>query len=349
MKTKTLALGLVFLLVAGGSITYWCWTRTPAYSLKQIERAFRTHDVALFENHVDTESVSSRLIDDMMAHALNESEQKTGAEGLGTALAAGMIQLMKPRLVGAVKEQAVRFIEEGSFESENQEAPESDSERITLHGISKKIGAGKSSFTGVKFTKTQGKIAIMGLGFHNDQLDADQILELKLRDMGNHWRLVEFSNVPDLLEETAELEAARLAKINGPVLQQISEAVEVNYFRKNARSDRWGISKNVDLDLSVRNTSSRAIAGFSANLRIFDPTGQLVKEISVRDEDPIAPWEYGGGVWSVDVNMFDAAENRLYELPSEEIQFDIEFTRVIFDDGIELKVFKSLDETAHQK
>jgi hypothetical protein len=346
-KTKLIAVILSAVLLAGGAFAYWHWTRTPTYSLRQIQKAVETHDVPKFEKHVDVESLSSRLIDDMMSEALKETQ--SGSEELGTALAAGLVQLMKPRLVEAVREQVVRLVERGNFGSSTPATSESDSEKVSLQTISEQIGADQDSFKGITHIKKQGKIALVALGFRNAKLDADLILELKLRDMGGYWQLAEFANVVQLLQEIKSLEAARLAEANEPIRSRISQTLQVAHAKKTNRSDRWGISKNVDLAISVRNTSSREVTAFSATVRLFDPDGKLVKELNIRDQDLIAPSGTGGGRWSVDVNMFDASANRLYDLPSEKVRIEVAFNRVVFGDGTELKVFESLNEVHQQR
>lgn len=343
-KTKLVSTVLAAVLLAGAAFAYWHWTRTPTYSLRQIQKAVEAHDVAKFEKHVDVEGVSSRLIDDMMSQALKETQSQSGAEALGTALGAGLVQLMKPRLVEAVREQAVRLVERGSFGSSTPAISESDSEEISLRSMSEQIGADESSFKGIEYIKKQGKIALVGLGFRNSELDADLVFELKLRDMGGYWQLTEFANLIELLQKIRSLEAERLAEVNEPIRSQISQTLQVEDARKKNRSDRWGISKYVDLVISVRNGSTRTVTAFSASVRVFDPAGELAKEINIRDNDPIGSSETGGGVWSVDVNMFDASDNRLYELPPEQARIEVDFNRIEFADGTELKVLQSLDE-----
>jgi len=350
MTKKKLAVGaFAALLLVGGALAYWQWTRTPTYSLRQIKKAVETHDVARFEQYVDLDGVSSRLIDDMMSGALKGTDSQSGAEALGTALGAGLVQLMKPRLVEVIREQAVRLVETGSFGSSPEATPESDSESVSLQSMFEQAGANEDSFRGIEYIKKQGKIALVGLGFRNARLDADLVLELKLRDMGGYWQLAEFANVKELRRKIESLEAARLAEVNEPIRSQINETLQVDHTRKKTRSDKWGISKYVDLVISVRNTSTRDVTGFSAIVRVFDSAKELVKEVNIGDEDRIGPSQTGGGVWSVDVNMFDASDNRLYELPSEQTRIEVEFTRVAFGDGHALKVFQSLHDVSKER
>jgi len=348
-KTKLIVLTLAAMLLAGGGIAYWHWTCTPTYSLRQIQRAIETHDVAKFEKHVDIQGVSSRLIDDMMSKVLQDTQPQSGAEAFGTAFGLGLIQLMKPRLVEAIREQAIRFVEQGSSGIASSITSQNESGEVSLQSISNKIGAGEDNFEGITYVKEQGKIALVGLGFRNVKLDADLILELKMRDMGGYWQLAEFANFVDLLQEINTLETARLAELNEPIRQKILLTLRIDAAKKSNRSDRWGISKNIDIEIFVRNISKRVVTGFSATALLFDRSGELIKEINIRDEDRIAPSKKGGGVWSIDVNIFDDSDNRLYELPSGQIRFEIAFKRIVFDDGSELKLFESLDEVLQQK
>jgi hypothetical protein len=190
---------------------------------------------------------------------------------------------------------------------------------------------------------------LVGLGFRNAELDADLVLELKMRDMGGYWQLAEFSNLIDLLQEITSLQTARLAEVNEPIRQEISQTLQVDRAKKTNRSDRWGISKYVAIEISVRNKSTREVTGFSAAIRLLDSTGELVKEVNISDNDRIAPSKTGRGVWRIDVNMFDASDNRLYDLPSEQVRFEVAFKRVVFGDGSELKLFESLDEASRQE
>jgi len=208
-KRKLVSVALAAVLLAGAAFAYWHWTRTPTYSLRQMQKALETHDVAKFEKYVDVKCVSSRLIDDMMIEALKESQSQSGAEALGTALGAGLVQLMKPRLVGAVHEQFIRLVERGSFRSSTPATSESASEESSLRSMSEQIGADDGSFKGIEYIKKQGKIALVGLEFRNAELDADLVLELKLRDMGGYWQLVEFANLTELLQKTKGLQEVK--------------------------------------------------------------------------------------------------------------------------------------------
>ena len=92
-KKKLVAGAFAVLLLVVGALVYWQWTRTPTYSLRHIQKAVETHDVAEFKQYVDLDGVSSRLIDDIMSEALEGTDDQDDAEALGTALGAGLISM----------------------------------------------------------------------------------------------------------------------------------------------------------------------------------------------------------------------------------------------------------------
>jgi hypothetical protein len=184
-----LAVGVA--LFAG--VIYWQWTSSPTYSLSRIRSAVDEHDVVAFEKHVDVDTVASRLIDDLMA----ASTQPDDAEDIGAAIATGMVELLKPRLVGMVKEQTLRLVEDGTFS-----LPEGEGAAL---GHLARLDPRSGGFRGIGSTEVRGKVAVVGLEFHDEELDADFVLELKLRDMGGYWRLVELSNIAEVLAQIEEI------------------------------------------------------------------------------------------------------------------------------------------------
>lgn len=58
----------------------------------------------------------------------------------------------------------------------------------------------------------------------------------------------------------------------------------------------------------------------------------------------LRPDETGGGVWEIDVNRFDSSETRLFDLNRSDARIALSYTRVLFEDGEELKIYESLSE-----
>lgn len=343
-KARVLIPSMLVVALVGGFFVHRHYTRRPEYSLHQIQRALEIHDVAKFEKHVDLESVTSRLIDDALASSSQGTESlQDGPEALGSAIGAGLIQLMKPRLVSAFRDQVLRWVETGSV-GDQRDSASADAPEISLNSMFRRAGAGEGGFRGIDYVKKQGKIALVGLGLRNATLESDLAVELKLRDVGGYWQLVELSNLPQLLARIEQLEAQRLAALNEPIRAEIARTMLLEHASKKNRTDDWGISKTVDIGLSIRNLSGRRISEYYATIKVVRPSGAIVKEMSVKDLDGLEPGGLGGGVWSRDVNMFDVSDNALYDLPSGQAGIEVEFTRIVFDQGTELKVFRSLAE-----
>jgi hypothetical protein len=343
LKTKIIAISTVGILLIGSVIALLYWIQTPTHSFHQILDALETHDVTQFEQYVDIESVSSRLVDDVMSMALAEDQQKSEAEELGSAFAAGLLQMMKPSLVALIHEQVTRLVENGNFGSVSGQT-ESDATDVDLGDMAENIGAGADSFQGITYVKKSGKIAHVGLTFSNSELESDIVLELMMRDVGKHWQLAEFSNLVSLLEAISQLEAEKLAEANEPILQELAQTLQVESTKKTTRSDRYGFTKNVDLEVIILNTSEFIVNSFFAVIRLTDGAGEIIKEVSIKDDKSIKPGKTGGGRWSVEVNMFDSSENRLYEIPGSEVYFEVIFKEIVFENGRVLRMFESIDE-----
>lgn len=184
---RGIAFGLAAGLMASGAFGYWYWIQTPKYSLGQIRKAFATHDVSKFEEYVDVESVLSRLIDALMKYTMPIPPGETGDSSAA----------LKTQMHDVARERVLRLIEEGFPDSS---ASESESEDAELRTILQKAGVDEDGFLRVTYIKKQGKIALAGLGFRNTKRDADETIELKMRDVGQHWQVIELTNVIELLD-----------------------------------------------------------------------------------------------------------------------------------------------------
>lgn len=354
-KQKT---GLVVLAVAGvfGSLmlvgfggvaavaAYWHWTTTPQYSLSQIKHAVDTHDVALFERHVDVDSVVGRFIDDIMVYSTPELQPDNGAEAMGSALAEGLVQLMKPKLVEIARDQVVRFVEDGSagMASVKPRAGAGVTD-MDLKKASKGLLAPGQIGT-VAYVRAEGKIALVGMTIHNDDLDQDVVLELKLRDMDGYWRLVEVSNVPQLLAELDALRAKRVEEANMPIRQQIDAVASVESARKKSSRSRWSFSRTVGVEASVRNLSTRPISALAGTMTFTDAAGGKLHSAGVKAEVAIGPAEVDILRWDFDASPFDAEWTRVYEPADDAVRVTVDIRHVRFPDGTELKLFESFEE-----
>ena len=218
-------LAMLICLIAGG-LWYRNYTRSPEYSLLKIREAIGQHDVDLFEKHVDVDGVTSSLIDQLMAQMYEEAD----GQGLGGALAQGLIGLMKPRLTDVLKEQILNAVETGSFEQESKGQEDSGGLDLSLTNIVE-TGSG-TEFEGIDQITKEGKIAYVGLKLRpKDSKQGTLVLTVKMRDRGGYWQVAELTNAGEIIQELrgpeqiAANESSAISTCRNIVTSQITYAV----------------------------------------------------------------------------------------------------------------------------
>lgn len=195
---------LIVILLVAGALGYWYWTTTPTYSVLQIRSSIKNHDVAAFEKYADIDSLASHMVDDLLTKPV---QQALGPGIIGQLLGYGLGVFVKPVMVSGIKEQIVSYIEGESRESTSyQDDGAKQSSTHVFRGIPGQLGFGGKIFQGIDYVRTEGKLSYVGLKLHNEKHDADLVLELKLRDAGGHWRLVELSNLQSFMGKIVELQ-----------------------------------------------------------------------------------------------------------------------------------------------
>jgi len=280
-KSKITFISLAVIIIAGLGFAYWYWTGTPTYSLQQVQKALETNDVVKFEKHVDIKSISSRLIDDLMNFTLKEPQPQSELEGFGISLAAGLVHLMKPHLIDSIYSQTIRQVEKGNFGNFNSQEGTEDSQEINvdIDDISEQLGVDKESFSGVSYIRKDGKVALAGLAFQSKDFGESMILELRLRNMGRYWQVVEISNITELLQEIEIIEAASLERSEGTEQPDIFDVEVSDISLKNIRQYFVANERVGDLfvieGLAVNNHNSEP-AIITIKVELYDQSGQTI-------------------------------------------------------------------------
>ncbi len=235
MKRKLLlsVLGLVAVLVGG----FYYYTTTPTYSVLQIRNAVQDHDVALFEKHVDVDTLFNRLIDDVMAQALSQAanEDDSGWSTLGSALGAGIMQMMKPTLVSGLKSSTLRYVETGELVKGGQGVAASAAPAVASDAAKKASLEGMASSFGLEQlqpqdyrVEKQGKVAIVTIPYRNEHLDLPLEMKFTLRDQGGYWQLVQFNNAAEIMSAIEQEQQRRLTEANNKMTAAPQKPVSVN-------------------------------------------------------------------------------------------------------------------------
>ncbi|MBQ5343591.1 MAG: DUF2939 domain-containing protein, partial [Acidaminococcaceae bacterium] len=102
---KKLLMGLLGLVVLGIAFFFFYVVKTPHYSLYQIHKAVQTHDTALFQRHVDLDSVYGNGLDDLISSGMKR-EKTIGMD----PFVAGIMKLVKPTVLQAMKDATLESI-----------------------------------------------------------------------------------------------------------------------------------------------------------------------------------------------------------------------------------------------
>jgi len=197
-RTGIITLAIVVLIVASG-IIFYRYTTTPKYSLLQIKKAFDQHDFTSFEKYVDIESITNNLIDQYLENHFDVNRTKDKEEIISGYLSKGLIEVIKPKLNTIIKHQLAGIIETGTFEDQKKKENSKDIQSSFSDSLSKSDNV-KKIFQGFEYEKKEGKICYVGIKFFNEKSKSTSILDLKMRDKGGYWQVVEILDVSEFAE-----------------------------------------------------------------------------------------------------------------------------------------------------
>jgi hypothetical protein len=177
----TLALIAILLLAGIGAAVWWIdFTHSPAYSIGQLAEAVQRRDWDGVQKYVDIDSVVRHAVDAAVSKAV-----KQDTTGLG-ALAAGIVKSTKADLVAQAKLTLRQGVEQGQS-------------TLATDSIS---SVGFFAINQVKSVTYVGDEALVTVEV---PLARGKPLELKLRmkRVGDHWRVIAIDNILDLLGSAA--------------------------------------------------------------------------------------------------------------------------------------------------
>jgi hypothetical protein len=158
-------------LLAGGG--YWFYVRTPTYSLRQLGRAYETHDTASFERHVDVDAVCNAAVDAFLAQA-KDRPPKDKWDAAGQGLGDAVVNLLRPQIVANVRRQIRSAVLKGTTE---------DGRRFRVRNGD---------------VTRDGKVATAEI-FVEEEGHQPLRVDLRLRDAGGYWQVVEIANLGELM------------------------------------------------------------------------------------------------------------------------------------------------------
>ena len=342
MKKKKLLIGLaifLFIILSIG-ICYWQYTKSPKYSLLQAKKAFEHHDLNNFEKYIDVKSIIDSLIDQLIEINTEKEQPKNEWQLLGEALGRGLISVLKPKIIKSARLQIAKFIETGKLENGKQ-GNKSDEMNFSILGIWKKAGGEKISFQGIKYIKKEGDTAYVGLKFYHKEYNTNLILELKMKDKGGYWQVVELSNFVNYMRKLDELETKRINELNKPIIKKLNKILTIEKIEKSSRRSGWGgIDKKIIFTIIVRNNSKKAIDTYKILLICKTLDGKELKRVTIVRDGYVGPGEIDIKSWTINVNMFLTDDNLLFDTPQSNLEISPVIQYIKFSDGSVIKLYK---------
>ena len=276
---KWIALVVVVALIIGGIGGYMYYKRTPAYSLKLIEESVKEHNWEKFNRHVDVKEIADSAFDDLVAASMSED---TSVDSGMKTLAAGFIQMFKPMVVNALQDGIKEFVETGTRtgskdDKQNKEQAKDDQGNQAADNLLKNTRAAETKFTGIKSTETEGSIATVTLGLHDEKLSADYEIKLRMNQLDDGtWRLAKISNLKEFYKSVQEAEKKKLDQLNAPIRSEIDNAVKIGDIAGVVQQkDSYGFSYELILSADAQINASKPLSGFSGDITVTNPSGEV--------------------------------------------------------------------------
>jgi len=210
---KNLLVFLILLAVAAGG-GYWFYTTTPQYAVAQAADAMKKHDAGRFSNWVNVNTVSSNMIEDLLAEPVKNS---IGIGILERIVGLGIISVFKPTLADSMEKQIVRYVATAPKQQSGSQVAEGDEEATPkekgfvetlaamikpppLKEVLKEYGFTKANYRGLGASDQSGDTAHVGLKFFNPKLNRNLEVQLELNNGSGHWQIVRLSNLQSVLK-----------------------------------------------------------------------------------------------------------------------------------------------------
>ena len=297
LRRRLLILVPLIATIGATCATYWYWTGTPAYAIRQIDKSLATHDVDTFHVYVDMDNVASRLIDDLVSFAQALQSARIEDE----ALHAVILHSLKPPLVELVIQQLERVIEDGlSLDAPPTQFAERP-EHYLISTILNELGVARQQLRTPTDARVDGKIALVSVFFRNEELDRELTIEMKLRKVGHKWQVVELSNVQEVLAEIHNHYSTQFAAICSTFSRDIqSNKPQTDWYTPPAGLTR---KRNfVGLQTLEQSTQTNSLVTprlgvleFEALSTVVDDSGKSWKQ----SRNMVMTFDYDHNAWAV--------------------------------------------------
>ena len=343
MRTRTklilsVALILVVCISVGALFYFSGQKKTPEHSINLLSNAIKQNDLATFEKHFDLETFYAQSFDDVIAPTLRQPTD----DGINDFLAS-IMATVKQSFVNSMVEQTRRYVESGSLESDNK-APE----QILAKKFTELTDFRNTTFKSVRNTKIEGNIAYVDVAIHQNQVDEDFTLQVKMRKLQDEtWCVVGINNIHEFLAEISKKKAEKLAVLNKPLSKKIQEQIAITSEKfEHKKNNRYGASYAFSYNPTVEFKQGKQVAEFIGQVDVYNKNKDRVFSQKFVNSGPFPVNTKQEFHFSWPLNPFVPSEKELINTSDSDLTVKAEIIRVNFVDGSELHLMGSMPGAA---
>jgi len=200
MKKRLFILIILIVIIIISGYYFWSIIKSPQYSLKQLKKAISENNITMFEKYVDLDSVIDNLITqayEYYSSSPEEDKKNTHWDNIRQEIGNSVLSVIKPNLKAVIRKEVIRYVKTGQLPDNR------DSNSGIYYFISDllkdKINPRQWEHQSINYTDIEGNFANVGLTYYDMAKSTNIIVEVKMREMGGYWQVIEIINTKHLL------------------------------------------------------------------------------------------------------------------------------------------------------
>lgn len=340
---KKIGIGVVVVILCALAYYFLYWIKTPTYSLALIREALQKHDVTKFEKHVDLDSLYNKAFED----AIVGQSKITGEDIMSNPFAAGILMAMKPATVSYLKHETIKVVKGQEVKTEKSKKQDSP----IAEALSGKFGKQTNEIKDVSTISKEGNIANVLIKIYDSSVKGEYEVKLKMSRLDDDtWRVIEVTNLPEMMVTMDKLYKKRLAEINAPIQKQIEESMKITLDKIYVLGDGnpFFETYKVNIPVTFENLSEKDIEYFKCGINIKDVNGKSLQSGVFSDMKTLKAKTKFSTSLNKKLNQFINEDKKIINNPNgTKAEGIIELIK--FSDGTELKLYDTIPEPEKTK
>lgn len=200
MKRRLFILIILIVIIIISGYYFWSIIKSPQYSLKQLKKAISENDIIMFEKYVDLDSIIDSMITQVYkfySSSPEEDDKNTRWDSIRQEIGDSVLSVIKPNLKELIKKEIIKYVETGQL-PDNRES-NSGIYYFVSDLLKEKINPRQWEHQSINYTDIKGNFANVGLTYYDMAKNTNIIVEVKMREMGGYWQVIEIINTKHLL------------------------------------------------------------------------------------------------------------------------------------------------------